>query len=87
MIYQEATNRVEHPSLMADSASLIEALMEIRQRLSKMADSLHGPIPQEVAGVGKQEPPVPNTVRRNIDTAMRLASSLSDEISRIERGI
>jgi len=69
-------------SLMDDTASICNRLSEIKQRLSKIADALHGPQPHD-AGT-KAELPSPNNIRRNVDTAFSFIGNVEEEIARIE---
>lgn len=76
---------IKHPSLSDDGARLVGELSEIRGRLIKIADMLHGSTPRDASG--KDVPPPPNSVRRNIDSAFNVVSDISHELTRIEAGL
>jgi hypothetical protein len=70
------------PSLLGDTAELRQRLEQIRQRVSKVADSLHGPEPSPV---GKDLPPEPSpTVHRNLNHCHATASDIERELQRVE---
>lgn len=74
---------VKAPSLQDDTDRLITRLADLRDRLSSATDKLHGASPRDASSDAKAPSPLP-TVRRNVDTANRIASDIADELTRLE---
>lgn len=72
-------------SLMSDHARLTDRLHEIRHRLEKLADSIHGPVPRsaEAKGQGPAPEPMP-TIRRYTDKSHEACTGIEVELNRIE---
>lgn len=70
-------------TLVSDGARLSERLREVCIRVSKIADTLHGPSPKPVDN-GKAGAPAANSLRRNLDVAYTTMDEIENELSRIE---
>lgn len=81
---QSSTAPSPPPSLLGDSARLIERLSELLGRSIKVGNSLHGSQPRDASG-GKPESIQPEpTLRRNLDKALSILCDIEGELSRIE---
>jgi hypothetical protein len=76
--------KVQNTSLMSDTDNLVGQLIEAEKRLISIGDRLLGPEPREATG-GRADAPEPiQTVRRNIDNALRFTARLHEAITRLE---
>lgn len=67
---------------MSDLENLLNRLSDVRQRLDKVGDQLHGPTPE--AAETEPQPPSTNSVRRFIDASHSLVARIESEVGRIE---
>lgn len=83
--YGPKSNVPVAPGLISETTQINSRLMDMVSRLSKIADSLHGPVPREAGNTaGESKPPASNNLRRNIDSSFVLLSQCDNEIERIE---
>lgn len=81
-------NAVQAPALSRDAETLFGRLQEAAERLQKIGDMLHGPVPRDAAGGQlKGGPPEANSLRRILDLCAATTTRVIDEIMRIERNI
>lgn len=74
--------KVQGPSLLADSANVFGSLVELRERLVKLGDHLLGTEPRE-ASAGKEPEPI-TAVHRNILRAQQIVQECFEALARIE---
>lgn len=82
MYNETSTAPITKDSLLSASTSAIERLANIRERLAKIADTLHGPSPRPATDRPGQ--PEANSLRRNVDNTHQMINLIDNEIERIE---
>lgn len=84
MNYEAQASAPTAKSLISDGVELVNRLSEVRIRISKLGDSLHGAEPRDV-GLSKNAAPepIPN-VRRNLDAMLAMLIGIEQELTRVE---
>lgn len=70
-------------SLIVDSGAIHNSLVEIRERIMKIADSLHGGEPRGLSDKASAPEPVPY-LRRNMDRTQDAIAQIEKELLRLE---
>ncbi len=83
---QEAPQASPSTSLLSDGSNITSRLTVIRNRLTKVGNTLHGPNPAPAREAGLPANPLESesTLRRTLDRAQAAITGIEDEITRIE---
>jgi hypothetical protein len=81
-----ANQNPQAASLTEGGINLNARLCDIRDRINRIADSIHGGALKS-ASEGKGAPPPINSLRRNLDLAQTHIGEIEAELSRIENGL
>jgi hypothetical protein len=89
MSYQgQATERVPTPAGLTEAGvSMNQRLREVRDRISKIADGVHGMTLKSAESAGKPEAPPTNSLRRNLDVGFNFIDQIEAELSRLEMNL
>jgi hypothetical protein len=80
---QTAERNPTPASLTEGGVNMNSRLREIRDRISKIADNIHG-MSLKAAGEGKAEAPPTNSLRRNLDVGFNYIDQIEAELHRLE---
>ena len=74
----------EPASLLRDTALLVDRLLEVRNRLRAIHDTVHGPAPHEVAASNQPPEPVPS-IARNVSKAHAVIDNIYESLTDFEK--
>jgi hypothetical protein len=78
----QTTAPVPVNSLVSDSGSIVERLLQVHNHLIDLGNRLHGSQPRDASSNGAKIEPEP-TLRRNLDKASSWLSDIEGELQRI----